>query len=89
MTPQQKRAIEIVAGMEPWWRDIGAKKRKPSRDGRTAEQCDFDSGVFAASELIRRYTSNEELSLAMHELCFWARKERLKGNVGKSLCGKD
>lgn len=86
----EKRACEIVAGMKPWWEDVQEnyvknKKAKPSNhDGRTAEERTWDSGVFAASELIRRITKDEDLALAMHELCFWARKQR-ENNPDKPL----
>ena len=45
---------------------------------RTERQQIFDSAVFAAAELIRRYTKDEHLAGAMHELCFWARIKREK-----------
>lgn len=78
MTPQQHKAMQIVAGMEPWWSNVNKRPKKPSADGRTREEVLFDSGVFAASELIQRYTRDEQLALAVHELCFWARREREK-----------
>ena len=77
MSPEQMQAVEIVAGMEPWWRDVN-QKLKPSRDGRTDAERRWDSGVFAASELVRRLTRDENLALAIHELCFWQRAERAK-----------
>lgn len=86
----EKKSREMVVGMEPWWRDVAsdhaknaAAKNTDSRDGRTPVERTWDSGVFAASELVRRLTGDEHLSLAIHELCFWARKEREKNPNGK------
>ena len=73
------RALQIVDGMEPWFRDINKKRKPDSRDGRTHEEQVFDSGVFAASEFIRRITQDEQLALAVHEVCCWARKARAAG----------
>ena len=78
MTPQQLKAVKIIASMEPWWRDIDKPRKVDKRDGRTERQQIFDSAVFAAAELIRRYTKDEHLAGAMHELCFWARIKREK-----------
>lgn len=76
MTAQQARAAAIVAGMEPWWRDLEKLGKKPNRDGRTRNEECFDSGVMAAAELIRRMLKNNDLSLSVHEITSFMRKER-------------
>jgi hypothetical protein len=78
LTPHQIKAQQIVAGMKRWVSDINRKRKTTSHDDRTeAEQC-FDSGVFAASELLRRLTGDESLSVAVHEIMVWRLKERGK-----------
>lgn len=74
-----KKAAAIVLGMTPWFKDINSRKRKPS-DDRTAAETLFDSGVFAASELVRRLTGDENLALAVHEVCIWRQIERTKAD---------
>lgn len=80
------KAKRVVEGMEPWFRDINKRGRKPNRDGRTTNEACFDSGVFAASEMIRRLTGDEELALAVHEVCIWRQREHQqeKQNVDSS-----
>jgi hypothetical protein len=70
---RMQKALKIVAGMEPWFRDINKKK---SSKGRTQNEACFDSGVFAASEFIRRLTGDGKLALCVHECCLWRREER-------------
>jgi hypothetical protein len=80
-------AKRIVEGMKPWFAKInerGKSKKESSIDGRTVnEQC-FDSGVFAASEMIRRLTGDEELALAIHEVCIWRQREHASDESTKS-----
>lgn len=76
MADHKKRARAIVDGMEVWFRDGVRHRKTDKRDGRTPEEQIFDSGIFAASEFVRRMTGDEALSLAIHECCFWARRER-------------
>lgn len=71
------RAKKIVEGMESWTRDINTRTRRQN-DGRTANEWCFDAGVFAASELVRRLTGDDELSLAIHEMCIWRQREHAK-----------
>ncbi len=81
---QWVKAKKIVQGMKPWCEKIndkGTKKNPSARDGRTINEECFDSGVFAASELIRRLTGDEELSLAVHEMCIWRQREHEKQSV--------
>lgn len=79
MTPNVERALEIIAAMEPWWRDLEQKGKKPNRDGRTRNEECFDIGVFAAAEFVRRLTRDEALSGLIHEVCAWRRQERAEG----------
>lgn len=70
----EKKALQIIKDMEPWWRDLESKK--PSRDGRTRNEVCFDNGVFAAAEFVRRMTGDESLALLTLEACSWKRKKR-------------
>lgn len=73
-------ARQKVLGMEPWWINVNRNpSKKPSMDGRTHEEQLWDSGVFAASELVRRLTGDNDLSAAIHELCHWRRREHESG----------
>lgn len=74
---QWVKAKQVVKGMKPWCEKIN-HKATDERDGRTINEACFDSGVFAASELIRRLTGDEELSLAVHEMCIWRQREHEK-----------
>lgn len=78
---QWVKAKRVVEGMSPrWFIDVNLKK-KLHHDGRTVnEQC-FDSGAFAASEMIRRLTGDEELALAIHEVCIWRQREHESGTA--------
>lgn len=71
-----KRVVENMNGSS--WFDPNAKK-KAHRDGRTINEMCFDSGVFAASEVIRRLTGDEELALAIHEASIWRQREHAAG----------
>jgi hypothetical protein len=53
-----------IAGMASWWAPYRAKHIKARSPGIVA----WDSGVLAASELVRRITDDEELALAVHSL---------------------
>lgn len=76
MKRYERESKKIVAGMKAWFGDVNKKRTRHTDDGRTvAEQC-FDSGVFTASEFVRRITGDEELALAIHECCFWAQKKQ-------------
>lgn len=66
------RAKQLVSQMKSW---SNLKNRRPKNDGRTVQEQCFDSGVFAASELVRRLTGDEELALAVHEMCIWRQRE--------------
>lgn len=75
MTPHQKKAIEIVAQMrDSWFSNVN--RRRKFKCGTTQNEACFDSGVFAAAELVRRLTGDESLSLAVHEALLWKQKER-------------
>jgi hypothetical protein len=73
---KRRRAEEIANDLWPAWYKAMQEKRRTSRDGRTGREQDFDSGVFAASELVRRLTKDEDLALAIHSVCFWSQRER-------------
>ena len=67
--------------MQPWFREINKRGRKQNLDGRTTNEECFDAGVFAAAEMIRRLTGDEELALAVHEVCIWRQCEHEKETV--------
>lgn len=71
----ERKPQEVLESMQPaWFKDIKNRK-KPSEDGRTVnEQC-FDSGVFAASEFVRRLTGDEQLALEIHRVCIWHQRQ--------------
>ena len=82
-------ARKIVAGMPTWFRGVDIHKTS-APCGRTVNEEFFDSGVFAASELVRRLTGDEALALAIHEACIWRQREvaakeleRLRTSNGK------
>ena len=54
----------MLEGMKVW-RKFGESE---TVHGRSPEQRAFDSGVFAASELCRRLTKDEDLSGALHQM---------------------
>lgn len=70
------RIREVIDGMELWFNDINSKKAH--KDGRTLNESVWDSGVFAASEFVRRLTGDEDLALAIHGICVWSRNELSK-----------
>jgi hypothetical protein len=72
----QREIARIVAGMRPNWFRRAIQRKLPRNDGRTIHEANFDSGVFAASEFVRRLTGDESLALAIHEMCFWKQRER-------------
>lgn len=73
----ERKAREIVSDMEPWWRETNNKRKKNKHDKRTENEKIFDSGIYAASEFVRRFCGHDErIALAMHELTFWTREER-------------
>jgi len=78
MRPKVEQAKKIVEGMSPWFRDINERGKKSSRDGRTTNEECFDSGVFTAAEMVRRLTGDEDLALAIHEVCIWKQRENQK-----------
>ena len=71
-------AARVITSMQPacfTYNTARGKRTRPSPDGRTINEECFDSGVFAASEFIRRLTRDENLALAVHEVCIWRQRE--------------
>lgn len=83
MNKWTKPAARAIKSMQPaWFKDINerGKKGRPSRDGRTVNEECFDSGVFAAAEFVRRITGDDDLALAVHEVCIWRQREQEAAN---------
>lgn len=78
VTILHNKAIEEAARMAPAWHESAKCRKTPIRDGRTPMECAYDSGVFAASELVRRITGDENLAASILEMCHWAARERSK-----------
>lgn len=61
--------------MKVWFENIDRSRKQAPRDSRTTQEQAFDSGVFAASEFVRRITRDDALSLMIHECCIWRQRE--------------